>query len=312
MRSGRAVLIAGLAGLLSDGSVAAAPGDDAAAALIALQGQDRRALTVGWRLAEAAADLCRDARPGPGWSLHLLDQYRPALRPAAAAAFGLGPGELGVLAVAPDGPAARAGIREGDVILAFGPLRFDRRRAVTPGADPAPLTQAVRSIESATGRAPVAVRVRRGGRVLDLTLTPRVHCPWPVQVEPSDRFYAAADGARVAVSSPLADFARSDDDLAFVIGHEMAHNLRRPSETGSRRGSRAREAEADRIGLILAARAGYDTAGAGRFVTAAGRRGGPRLPWFDGHPPAAERAAALDRLHLWIMAERRAGRPLRP
>lgn len=313
MKRLRPALFAGLAAALSVGHATAAPVDrDAVTALSALRTQDRRSLSIGWRLAEAAADLCRGARPGLGWSLHDLDQYRPGLRPAAATAFGLGAGELGVLAIAPDGPAAQAGVREGDVILAFGPVRFDQRHAITSEADHAPLAQATEAIAAATNAAPVTVRLRRGERLLDLTVSPRVHCAWPVQVETSTRLYAASDGVRVAVSSALADFARRDDDLAFIIAHEMAHNLRRPHETGDRRGSRAREIEADRGGLILAARAGYDTSGASRFIMAVSRRAGPRIPWFDGHPPAAERAAALERLHLQIETERRAGRRLRP
>lgn len=277
-----------------------------------LRAQDRRALAIGWRLTSAMSDLCADARPGLGWALHDLDQYRPALRGAVGSVFGLGPGELGVLALAPDGPAARGGVREGDVALAFGPLRLERSGVASPNADHAPLSRDLRAIDQQTSGGPVNVRVRRAGRIVDLVVVPAPHCPWPVQVEISPRLSAAADGARVSVSSALAGFAARDDDLAFIIAHEMAHNLRRPEETGVRRGSRAREVEADRIGLILAARAGYDTSGVGAFMTAIGRRAGPRLPWFSGHPPMAERAATLNRLHLWIEAERRAGRPLRP
>lgn len=44
-------------------------------ALSTLRDQDRRVLTVGWRMSEAAADLCAPiARPGLGWSLHALGQ----------------------------------------------------------------------------------------------------------------------------------------------------------------------------------------------------------------------------------------------
>lgn len=281
-------------------------------ALLALRAQDRRVLAIGWRLTESMAELCANARPGLGWLLHDLDQYRPALRNDVEAAFGLGAGELGVLALAPDAPAARAGVREGDVVLMYGALKLERSGAVSPSADHASLARDLWSIEQQTSSGPISVRVRRGSQSVDLVLQPALHCPWPVQVEISPRLSAAADGVRVSVSSALADFASRDDDLAFIIAHEMAHNLRRPDETGVGRGSRPREVEADRIGLILAARAGYDTAGAGTFMTAIGRRAGSRLQWFSGHPPIAERAATLNRLHLWIEAERRAGRPLRP
>lgn len=285
--------------------------DDARAALLALQTQDRRVLAIGWRLTQSMSDLCPAPRPGLGWTLHNLDQYRPGLRPSVRAAFGLETGELGVLALAPDGPAARAGVREGDAVLSVGQARFEDRSA-SAQADHGPLAQALERIAAEVSDAPLAVRVRRDGRTMDLTVLPRLHCDWPVQVETSPRLFAASDGVRVSVSSALADRATRDDDLAFLIAHELAHNLRRPSETGARLGSRAREVEADRIGLILAARAGYDTSGAGAFMSAMGRHTGPRLPWFDGHPPMAQRAATLERLHRWIEAERRAGRPLRP
>lgn len=309
-----AALVFGLVATLSAPAAdATVVSRDETAALTALRTHDRRVLAIGWRLTEAMTDLCGNARPGLGWTLHNLDQYRPGLRDDVRSAFGLEAGDLGVLALAPEGPAARAGVREDDVILGFGPVRFENaRRTVSPTADHAPLAADLRVIEARTASAPVAVRVRRAGRTVDLVVVPRRHCPWPVQVETSPRLFAASDGVRVAVSSAMADHAARDDDLAFIVAHEMAHNLRRPAETGARRGSRAREVEADRIGLILAARAGYDTSGAGDFMIAIERRVGPRLPWFDGHPPTAERAAALNRLHLWIEAERRAGRPLRP
>lgn len=311
MKRARAALAISAALILAPGVAdAAARAAGPQAALHALRDQDRRVLAIGWRLSEAAADLCDDARPGLGWTLHDLDQYRPGLRPAVASAFGLNDGDLGVMALAPDGPAARGGVREGDVVLSFGRRRFDAARAPTRQADYAPMARALRDIEAETAAAPIPVRVRREGRVVDLVVRPRGHCPWPVQVEPSSRLFAASDGVRISVSSAMADHAVRDDDLAFVIAHEMAHNLRRPEETGARRGSRAREEAADRAGLILAARAGYDTSGAAAFVTRLGRTLGRRP--FDGHPPTPARAEALARLHAWIVAERHAGRPLRP
>lgn len=272
---------------------------------------DRRALEIGWRLTRAMADLCPQPRPGLGWSLHRLDSYRPGLRPSASAVFGLADGELGVLAVAPDGPAAQAGVREGDVVLGFGAARFDgANRAIAVTADHAPLAADLERIEAEIQPAPVAVRVWRDGRALDLIVTPALHCPWPVQIEPSPRLYAASDGQRVAVSSAMAAQAARDDDLAFVIAHELAHALHPPEPGSARRNTRAREQAADRLGLILTARAGYDTSGVGDFMRALGRLT-VRLP-LDPHPPSRERAAALDRLHLEIETARGEGRTLTP
>lgn len=303
--------------ILLAGAAAAAPAPASAAqaperaALSALRADDERALAVGWRLAVAAAPLCDGGRPGLGWVLHGLDQYRPGLRDAAQQVFGLAPGRIGVLALAPDGPADRAGVRRDDLLIAFA------GRPVASGASPtradySGVADALAAVEAATQAGPIAVRVLRAGREVDLTLHPRPHCPWPVQVEPSNAISAGADGRRVSISSGLVRKAGRDDELAFILGHEMAHNLRRPEETGDRARSRAREVEADRIGLILAARAGYDTAGTADFVRRLGRETGWRPPWFGGHPPPERRAQALERTQAWIEARRRAGAPLNP
>jgi hypothetical protein len=62
--------------------------------------------------------------------------------------------------------------------------------------------------------------------------------------------------------------------------------------------------------MILAARAGYDTSGAGDFVRSLGR-----ISWFGrfgwgAHDAPAVRAAALDRLHDEIVATGASALPL--
>lgn len=316
IRHGRYRLAAALAILLITAVAIPSPCQaDEEAALSALRALDRRVLSIGWRLSESAAELCAPlARPGMGWSLHTLRQYRAGLRPIAGRVFALDFDQLGVLALAPGGPAAQAGIREDDVVIAFGSVSIMLEGEWHPEAraEYGAVESALARIESVATLSPISVQLLRDGRQLTVTVHPRLHCPWPIDVTTAQELAAAADGRRISISSGLAEFAQRDDDLAFIVAHELAHNLRRSAETRTRRGSRAREMEADRIGLVLAASAGYDTSGAGAFMIEVGRRVGPRLPWLDGHPPTAERAATLERLHLWIEAERRAGRPLRP
>ena len=57
---------------------------------------------------------------------------------------------------------------------------------------------------------------------------------------------AWSDGHWIAVTSAMLEYA-DDDELAFIIGHEMAHNL---GEKGER--------QADRRGQDIATMAGYD------------------------------------------------------
>ena len=145
-------------------------------------------------------------------------------------------------------------------------------------------------------------------------------------VDPSDEYNARADGRGVFISSTMAAYAADDDDLALILGHELAHNVlqHHPSpeplgdpdpvpETALARGNHwTQERDADRVGLFLAARAGFDTARAPGFL----RRFGAdnwRIRYAQiGHASAEARARALEETNAEIAAQRAAGRPLRP
>jgi predicted Zn-dependent protease len=85
----------------------------------------------------------------------------------------------------------------------------------------------------------------------------------------SNQVNAFATGHSVAMTTAMLSFVRNDDELAIVLGHELAHRIlgHPPMRTedgllaafGIKAGDLwRREAEADRLGLRLAAAAGYD------------------------------------------------------
>lgn len=155
---------------------------------------------------------------------------------------------------------------------------------------------------------------------------------WEVNVLTSPEVNAwCMPGGKVAVYTGLLDKLKlSDDELAAVLGHEMAHALRehareRASEQAAaglgisvlsavaglgdlgQQGlqyaymgvlglpnSRAHETEADRIGVELAARAGYNPQAAITLWQKMGTTGGAESPRFlSTHPPRAERQSDL-------------------
>jgi len=148
----------------------------------------------------------------------------------------------------------------------------------------------------------VPLRVARGSELLDLEIRAIPRCAWSVQIVSSQAIAASADGRTIAISSRLANHATRDDDLAFVIAHEMAHNLQRQQPDFNERRQVDREREADRVGLILSARAGYDTSGAGDFVRRLARTSWSARWGWGSHDAPAARAVALDRLHWEIAA----------
>lgn len=157
---------------------------------------------------------------------------------------------------------------------------------------------------------------------------------WEVNVIESKDINAwCMPGGKIAVFTGLIEKLQlSDDELAAVIGHEMSHALRehalerKPRVMAAQVGSiglllggaalgvdvppelaqsasmaalmlpnsREQESEADRMGLELAARAGFDPRAAVTLWQKMGQAGGSAPPKIlSSHPPSAERQADL-------------------
>ena len=133
-------------------------------------------------------------------------------------------------------------------------------------------------IETRLRSGPAPITLLRDGRVLDLTLDSEPGCMGRVRLARSKQTNAFATGGTVVMTTTMLDYLKNDDELAIVIAHEMAHNILGHAATldelgvprrGVLRGVGANaariwqtEEEADRLGLRLAAAAGFDVAAA--------------------------------------------------
>lgn len=294
--------------------------------LTALTDLDQRVARVAWRLSEANADLCPTVRLSAGWALHSARQYSPALRPHAVARFSLEGDLPGVLSAPSGSPAEAAGLRIGDLLLAVD------GRPLSAGTTEGPaqwdgLEANLRVVDSALAAGSAAFRIRRDSQDIDVRVRPRRTCGYEVQLDPSDELNARADGRRLFISTALAGFSESDDELAVILGHELAHHVlrhrlwkdtggaaRRSNEGAWRAegGEGGAEQQADRVGLYLAARAGYDPAVAAPFWRRFGESNWRvRFPQI-GHASAGARARALEGVQREIEAKRAAGEELLP
>ncbi|MEO8202607.1 MAG: M48 family metallopeptidase [Betaproteobacteria bacterium] len=159
--------------------------------------------------------------------------------------------------------------------------------------------------------------------------------PWEVNVISSPQVNAfVLPGGKIMVYTGLVSQLRlTDDELAFVLGHEMAHALREHSREQmsqalaaqtaigigaallgmgqgtadlanvgydaliASRFSRNDESEADRIGAELAARAGFDPRASVSVWQKMASQGGGKPPEFlSTHPADASRTQALQSL----------------
>ena len=235
-----------------------------------------------------------------------------------------------IAAVVPGSPADRAGLVAGDAIMAVDGVavpvadvpRPDRRRPSYAS------TAALRArLDAAFAKGGATLTILRGGAERIVPIMPVPGCASPVELQPGTKRNAWSDGHAVALTSAIVAAAATDDELAALVGHELAHNFLhhrdRLDAAGVGRGLasrvgakaaqvRATEDEADALGLYLAARAGYDPAAAAAFWQRFGAEHGDGLFTDATHPGWRDRVAALTRIAAEIAAKRRAGLPLVP
>lgn len=299
--------------------------DSPSARLAAMNTLDARVNAVGFRLSAANAELCPKTGPITGMLLHSETQYADYLRPSARADWNLDGNLPGVAAIAPGSPAEAAGLKVGDILLSVDGENFAAGNS--PDASFEGQAANLDLLEAALSDGSISLLVRRSGDVETVHLRAVTGCAYPFQLDPSDDFYARADGKRVFVSSAMAALSPLDDDLAVVLGHELAHNVLDHraffDEVGLARDLLGNwgvapwdlvkaERDADRVGLYLLARAGYDPRRAAPFW----RMLSARLPHLKmaqwGHPSAGERISAVELIADEISEQQASGRPLIP
>ena len=227
--------------------------------------------------------------------------YEEGLRDAAIERFQLD-GRHTVLLVVPDLPAARAGLRPGDVVVEV------------QGRKPRRATR-LDALRRAGKDGPIRMTVEREGALVELELERRPGCA------PPSRFWFGTTVNAFAthfheltgtyVYAGMLDLFESDDELATILGHELAHMILRHTQQVTTKGT---EADADYLGVYLAARAGFDVT---RAIDVEDRLGGinpfSTIDWgFYSHPMSPARSLELRAAIREIVAKQDRGDPLEP
>ena len=245
----------------------AAPKAETVAAYRAIASQDARLAAVGHRLANANAGFCSHKMGfNPGWVLHDVAQYPDA--EAANAVFGFTQ-PVQVAFVVAGGDAETQGVKAGDGLIRIGNRDIASfAQNMKTGVE---RLDAVRTflndLWSPNYLAPL--RVQRGTETRELLFQLNPVCASHFWVDASNKIEAGADGDQVRVTSALIDFVTSDDELAAVAAHELAHNLLGhpvgSADTRKRKSITTTELEADQLSIWLLTNAGYDPQAAVRF-----------------------------------------------
>jgi Zn-dependent protease with chaperone function len=290
--------------------------------------QRARVEAVGFRLRQAAARHCakqKATKPELGlivWSLANFENTDD--RAHLKNAFALS--ESVTVALAVDGaPAAAAGLREGSVVTHVNDEPVTTGKGGTE--------RFIASSNAAARKGPVRMRLADGS---DVTVTPETVCEFPTLLVRSPEINAAADGRVLAITSGLFDLTRSDDELALILGHELAHNVLghlKKAATAKPSGildaflrttigtavaaattppfSVASEKEADYAGLYFMARAGYDITAAEAFWRRLNETA-RATSVVKTHPSGPERLKGLQLTIAEIRAKQKANKPLEP
>jgi hypothetical protein len=212
------------------------------------QALNQRLARVAAPLRLANAKLCPRTRRDPGFSIHRLKDYPRPVRPMAETLLGVKPGGLYIRAVRPGTSAEKARVEPGDQIIAVNgnPISSDKlmetyNRAVLRNGFDSVLSK-------------VEIRTN-GGHEFLARIRPDTACDVPAKVVFSNDINGHTDGTDVLITSALMRSVPDDTNLALVIAHEMAHIIAGHMEQAP---SQALELEADRMALVLMARAGYD------------------------------------------------------
>lgn len=291
------------------GVMTASPAGAAGLSVRQLGEQQLRVATIGYRIAAANAQSCGRPEMMSGIVAHDLTQYPLASRPLVSRAFSLHAG-FGVLQIVPGSAADRGGLKIDDEILAVGNASVEDQPAIEGTRQSYTREDQFAGIlSSALAKGPTPLLVRRAGQLLHLTIQGQAGCGGNVVLSTSSNLNAWSDGKRVMVTTAMMQQAANDDELAFVIAHEMAHNILGHAQNdsmglfgmlgfGSGRVKRM-EVDADSYAVPLMNAAGYSPFGGISFLEGASHR----LWWSDlslDHPSFGRRirivTAAIGRL----------------
>lgn len=239
--------------------------------------------SVGFRLRRAAAPECqRQGRARADIGLVVWSRANfphPDDRRRLAETFGLTEAVTVGLSIR-QGPADKAGIKPGDIVV--------RINADDLPSGPGATARFIALSTTAAAEGPITLQLADG---TTRTLVPETVCASPTLLIRSPDMNAATDGNAIAITTALYTSLRSSDELAVILGHELAHDLLGHTRSGWH-ADPSREVEADRKGLELAARAGFDISAAPALwsrLNSSGMAGG----LSETHPSGPERETAI-------------------
>ncbi|MFQ5534080.1 MAG: M48 family metalloprotease, partial [Sphingomonadales bacterium] len=298
-----------------------------------------------YRVLKNGLSLCGDkTTKHVGVQFTNISAYSREWRETAASLLSLDRADRLTIRRVPDGsPADMAGIRVGDVLVSVAGKPTGRGKNAA--------AKAMRSVARALKQNPdhISLQLERNGTTLNLTVQAEEICDSFAILDDSDIVNAFADGKYIHVTRGMMRFARTDEELALIVGHEVGHNVMlhiekkkknamggallgalldgvasaygvrtdgKFTKTGMQAGANAYspkfEQEADYVGIYLMEHAGYDISKGPNFWRRMATVNPGSILYAGTHPTTVNRFLALDQTVAEINSKKLRNVALRP
>lgn len=315
--------------------------------------EQRRLADIVYPMVRSAVPLCgRYVTTRTGVWVSNLHAYDRSFQDAAKS---LGFSDtLMIVGVSAGSPAERAGIMVGDRVLsvagATAPMGRTAIAQFSSLLTPKPAARGIPGLASASTSLIVhRAALESAAAVIPTAIPPDTVCAYGSTAVKDDQLNAWADGQQVWVTTAMMRFAATDDELAVVVAHEIAHNAMRHIDAkqknatmgalfgavldiaaatqgintggdftnsgaaiGGMTYSQDFEREADYVGMYVLARSGRSFTQAAHFWRRIAQESPGSIKYASSHPTTAERFLRLEEAAAEIARKRDAGDALLP
>ena len=297
--------------------------------------QRNRLWDVAFPILRAGVPLCdKDVQPKLGVLFHNKFSYDDEWRETAENLFSVTE-HLSFSHIASGSPAADSNIKVGDLLIGIRGTEFQGAKAMDD------LRETMEDLLKTKEKViEFTISDIEGNRRLE-TITPVPACAFNPGLVADDRINAYADGKSIIITSGMMNFARSDNELATVVAHELAHNAmghidaKTINATGGlivdilaavagvdTQGAFSRiagqaysqgfELEADYVGVYLMALTGLEIETSPDFWRRMATRNPGSIDYAYTHPTAPERFLSMEKVVVEIQEKQSRGEVLKP
>lgn len=297
---------------------------------------------VAYPLLVASTELTKKKRWAYGIMFDTLKSYDKKDRTLAKRASPKLTERVSIVHIIKGSPAAASGLMVGDVIEEYNGKKIRKVKN---------LTKAFKRLQAKENPGPGRFVVLRDGKRIEVSIESQQIARYGVNLHAEQIVNAWADGKSINLTYGFMRFAENDDELALIIGHELAHNVeghigkamlkstatalpiivlgaaatiitgvdmgaltRVATKAAVAKYSRDHEREADYVGTYIAARAGYNIDDAADFW----RRFSSEIPksmkqtYDSSHPSSPERTVRMEKVIAEIIQKEASELPLLP